>query len=79
MDLVALLGRIGANTALHLARITGLPVADVYAELVALEAQGRARVMVDYVAGRRIAKWEAMVPDHELPSAMRDGALEVFG
>lgn len=79
MSLVNLLGRIGANQAIHLARITARPVAEVYAELVKEEARGRVRLVVEHNGHKsRTVKWEAMVPDDELPTALQGGALGVF-
>lgn len=77
MNIVAHLSRTGAITAAHLARITGREVEAVYADLVREEAAGRVRVNVDG-ADQSLRRWEAMVPDDELPAPLRGGALEVF-
>lgn len=73
--LVSLLARIGANEAMHLARVTQRPIAEVFEELTHEEGRGRVRVLTDHRNRRR---WEAMVPDNELPPALRGGALEAF-
>ena len=47
-------------TASDLAHLIGWPLESVYVELVALEAQGRTRVVVGYSDGKVISReWEA--------------------
>lgn len=75
MGAVATLARTGAVTAQHLASVMGVDLIEVYAELAREEAAGRVRVNGGTRNGRT---WEAMVPDYELPHALRGGALEVF-
>ena len=64
MNAVAYLEAKGVQTAADVSREIAEPLVDVYAELVAAEARGLVRVVVDYsdaTAGkRRIASWEAM-------------------
>jgi predicted Rossmann fold nucleotide-binding protein DprA/Smf involved in DNA uptake len=63
MAALELLKRLGTASAVSIAQRTGLPLEEVYVQLVKAEAQGKARVVVDSTyttCSTAIKQWEAM-------------------
>ena len=61
MSILVAIPENGAVVAAEIARIANMPLERAYEALVALEARGKVRVLVEHVAGRRVALWARAV------------------
>ncbi len=57
MTIYETLPEAGGIVAAEAARLAGMPLERAYEALVALEARGQARVLVEYIGYRRLALW----------------------